>query len=97
MKQVQLWVNIPICTRTYSSIIIADIPVQVELRSQIVKLDRAIMMGAPDEAQFIGWIAETINATRVIEVGVFRGSTTLALANLALPTRGRKSCGSGCV
>ena len=42
------------------------------------------MMGAPDEAQFLGWLCATSNARKVIEVGVFRGSTTLALA-LALP------------
>lgn len=67
---------------------IAETPVQVELRNDIVKLEQSVMMGAPDEAQFLGWLAETLNAKRIIEVGTFRGSTTLALA-LAVPDDGK--------
>eukprot|EP01031_Cornospumella_fuschlensis_P040594 gene40594-49493_t len=53
---------------------------QKELREKIVQQERSIMMGAPDEAQFLAWFAATTNAKKIIEIGVFRGSTTLALA-----------------
>lgn len=59
---------------------INEIPVQAELREKIAREERSIMMGAPDEAQFLGWLAALVGATKVVEVGVFRGSTTLALA-----------------
>jgi predicted O-methyltransferase YrrM len=67
---------------------IDETPIQRELRDNITAMDRSVMMGAPDEAQFLAWLASTINAKHVIEVGVFRGSTTLALA-LALPADGK--------
>ncbi|RYG64736.1 hypothetical protein EON64_13380, partial [archaeon] len=53
---------------------------QKTLRDQIVQQERSGMMGAPDEAQFLAWFAATTNAKKIIEIGVFRGSTTLALA-----------------
>ena len=67
---------------------IGEVPVQRRLRDDIARMDRSVMMGAPDEAQFLGWLAASIGAKRCIEVGVFRGSTTLALA-LALPADGK--------
>ncbi|CAD7931230.1 unnamed protein product [Amoebophrya sp. A25] len=50
------------------------------LKKDIESLPQANMMGSPDEASFLGWLAELIGAKRVLEVGVFRGSTTLTLA-----------------
>lgn len=41
---------------------------------------RAQMMGSPDEAAYLRWLLEVMQARRVLEVGVFRGSTTLQLA-----------------
>lgn len=67
---------------------IDEVPAQAALRNAIVREERSGMMGAPDEAQFLGWLGATLNAKKVIEVGVFRGSTTLALA-LALPEDAR--------
>lgn len=67
---------------------IGEQSVQRSLRDEVTKLDRPIMMGAPDEAQFLGWLAATIGAKKVLEVGVFRGTTTLAIA-LALPRDAR--------
>lgn len=64
---------------------ISETPPQVELRNEIVKKERSNMMGSPDEAQFLGWLAATLNARRILEVGVFRGSTTLALALMTHP------------
>ena len=37
-------------------------------------------MGSPDEASFLRWLLQALGAKRVIEVGVFRGTTTLQLA-----------------
>lgn len=38
------------------------------------------MLGSPDEAHLLRWLLETTGAKRVIEVGVFRGTTTVQLA-----------------
>lgn len=40
----------------------------------------AQMAGSLDEGQFLQWLATTVNAKTIVEVGVFVGSTTLALA-----------------
>ena len=67
---------------------IGETPVQKRLRDDIAKEARSVMMGAPDEAQFLAWLCRLIGARKVLEVGVFRGSTTLAIA-LALPKDGQ--------
>lgn len=67
---------------------IGEVPVQRTLRDEVTKLDRPIMMGAPDEAQFLAWLAATMGAKKILEVGVFRGTTTLAIA-LAVPQDAR--------
>ena len=50
------------------------------LREQVQAQTRARMMGSPDEACFLRWLCELLNARRVVEVGTFRGTTTLQLA-----------------
>jgi predicted O-methyltransferase YrrM len=50
------------------------------LREALERAPRARMLGAPDEAFFLKWLLEALNAKRAIEVGVFRGLTTLQLA-----------------
>lgn len=45
------------------------------------------MMGAPDEAAFLSWLLLATGGKRVVEVGVFRGTTTLAIAK-SLPSDG---------
>eukprot|EP01061_Rhynchopus_euleeides_P018854 TRINITY_DN3108_c0_g1_i3.p2 TRINITY_DN3108_c0_g1~~TRINITY_DN3108_c0_g1_i3.p2 ORF type:complete len:225 (+),score=107.73 TRINITY_DN3108_c0_g1_i3:64-738(+) len=52
------------------------------------KADRAGMIGAPDEAGLLAWLVELIGAKKCLEFGVFRGTTTLALAE-ALPADGK--------
>ena len=64
---------------------IAEVPGQIALREEIVKKERSTMMGSPDEAQFLGWLAATLNARRILEVGVFRGSTMLSMALMTHP------------
>jgi predicted O-methyltransferase YrrM len=50
------------------------------LRVALESEPRAIMMGSPDEAYFLKFMLEAMGAKRVVEVGVFRGTTTLQLA-----------------
>lgn len=63
-------------------------PEQIELMEEGAKREMAVMMGSPDEANFLSWLCELINAKLVLEVGVFRGSTSLAIAK-ALPADGK--------
>lgn len=58
------------------------------LREEGANLDDANMMGAPDVAALLGFLVRLTGAKTVVEVGVFRGSTTLWLAE-ALPADGR--------
>jgi len=58
------------------------------LREATLQLPEYTMMSAPEEAQLLALLANLIQARRVIEVGVFTGYTTLALAQ-ALPTDGQ--------
>jgi predicted O-methyltransferase YrrM len=51
-----------------------------ELQRAAEALPRAGMVGAPDEANLLCMLLEMMNAKRVVEVGVFRGVTTLAFA-----------------
>lgn len=63
-------------------------PVQRELRAVVETQDWAIMAGSPDEAALFAWLMPLLGAKKVLEVGLFRGSTALALA-LALPADGK--------
>mmetsp|Transcript_9512 Transcript_9512/g.21813 ORF Transcript_9512/g.21813 Transcript_9512/m.21813 type:complete len:232 (+) Transcript_9512:65-760(+) len=54
--------------------------VEKRMMQEIEAMDRAMMIGAPEEAQFFGWMLQTVGAKKVLEVGVFRGSTTLKMA-----------------
>lgn len=53
---------------------------QAALQRQTEQLPRAIMAGAPDEANLLCLLLEVLDAHVVVEVGVFRGLTTLAMA-----------------
>jgi len=61
--------------------------IQRSLRAHIETKERSGMAGAPDEAAFFQWLLPLLNARLVVEVGSFRGSTTLALAK-GLPSNG---------
>jgi predicted O-methyltransferase YrrM len=58
------------------------------LGAATLKTPHAQMLSAPDEVQFISLLLKAIQAKNVIEVGVFTGYTTLAMA-LTLPKDGR--------
>ena len=50
------------------------------LLKEVEGMPRAMMAGAPDEANFLCLLLELLDAETVVEVGVFRGLTTLSLA-----------------
>lgn len=62
--------------------------VLVALRERASKLPEREMMSGPEVANLVALMAGAIGAKSVIEVGVFVGYTTLAIA-LALPPGGR--------
>jgi O-methyltransferase len=58
-----------------------------ELRSATAKLFEHEMQSPPEQAQLLGFLVGLISAVTVVEVGVFTGYSTLAMAR-ALPARG---------
>ena len=65
-----------------------DHPVLRELREETAKLARAVMQIGADQGQFMALLARLTGARRCIEVGVFTGYSSLAVA-LALPEDGQ--------
>jgi len=63
-------------------------PVLGELRAATAKLEHAGMQIGPDQGQFMALLVRLMDARRCIEVGVFTGYSSLAVA-LALPDDGR--------
>jgi predicted O-methyltransferase YrrM len=63
-------------------------PVLAELRAETAKLEHAMMQVPRDQGLFMGLLAQIMGARRVLEVGVFTGYSTLAMAT-ALPEDGR--------
>jgi caffeoyl-CoA O-methyltransferase len=61
---------------------------QRRLREETEARPMALMQAPPEEAQFLALLIELIDARRCLEVGVFTGYSTLAMA-LALPDDGR--------
>lgn len=66
---------------------VKESPPHRALREFTEKLPEHDMMATPDEAQFLAWLVRLTQATRIIEVGVFTGYTTLAMAEV-LPDTG---------
>lgn len=67
---------------------VRETPVQAALREETSHRTNAGMQIGPDQAQFMQLLAKTIGARRYLEIGVFTGYSTLAMA-LALPPGGR--------
>lgn len=57
------------------------------LREETTRLDEAGMQIAPEQGQFMALLVRLMGAQRCLEVGVFTGYSSLAVA-LALPPRG---------
>jgi len=68
---------------------------QRELDEAVEHLEHSAMAGCPNEAQFLGFLVELLQARCIVEVGVFRGSTTLTLAQ-ALQARWGESAAKTC-
>src|SRR5580704_11963390 len=62
-------------------------PVLRELREETSQLPQARMEIGPDQGQFMQLLAHSIEARRYLEIGVFTGYSSLAMA-LALPADG---------
>ncbi|CAN5276618.1 class I SAM-dependent methyltransferase [soil metagenome] len=63
-------------------------PVLNALREETAKLSESNMQISPEQGQFMALLVKLIGARRCIEVGVFTGYSSLAVA-LALPEHGR--------
>ncbi|KAF2075026.1 hypothetical protein CYY_003678 [Polysphondylium violaceum] len=63
-------------------------PAQIELQNVSQQHARAIMVTSPEQVSFFQFLLRVLNAKKVIEVGVFTGYCTLAMA-LALPDDGK--------
>ena len=64
-----------------------ELPVQKELREETAGMKHAGMQISPEQGQFMALLARMLNARRTLEIGVFTGYSSLAVA-LALPPDG---------
>lgn len=72
----------------YRSISVREPEVLGELRRETANLPMAVMQIAPEQGQFMAFLVKLIGARKTLEVGVFTGYSSLAVA-LALPKDGR--------
>ena len=70
------------------SVSLREHPVLARLRAETAAHPQVNMQIAPEQGQFMAFLARLIGASRCIEVGVFTGYSSLAVA-LALPPEGR--------
>jgi caffeoyl-CoA O-methyltransferase len=56
-----------------------------ELRAETAKLPRAGMQISPEQGRFMAWLVECLGARRCIEIGVFTGYSSLAVATVLPP------------
>ena len=70
------------------SVSLRETDLQRRLREETSTLSMARMQISPEQGQFMALIARLVGARRCLEVGVFTGYSSLAVA-LALPQDGR--------
>lgn len=63
-------------------------PVLKALRKKTAQLELGAMQIAPEQAQFMQFLIQTIQAKKILELGTFTGYSALAMA-LAMPEDGR--------
>jgi caffeoyl-CoA O-methyltransferase len=83
--------NIPMDARLYAYLqehSLREHPVLRELREATAGMRHAGMQISPEQGQFMALLARMLNARRTLEIGVFTGYSSLAVA-LALPPDGR--------
>ncbi|MFQ5509743.1 MAG: class I SAM-dependent methyltransferase [Leptospirillia bacterium] len=73
--------------RYLTDVSLREHPVLTELREVTAGLPDARMQTAPEQGQFMGFLARLTGACRVLEVGTFTGYSALAVA-LSLPDNG---------
>lgn len=81
-------VDCPQLQRYMEHISLRSTPAEDELAKAVSEHPRGIMAATRDESNFLAWLAALLGAKKVIEVGVFLGATTLAIAQ-ALPEDGK--------
>ena len=64
-----------------------EAPTLKALREKTAELPLSVMQVAPEQAQFMQFLLQTIHAKKVLELGTFTGYSALAMA-LALPNDG---------
>lgn len=64
-----------------------ELPILQRLRQETANHPQANMQISPDQGQFMGLLMHLLNARRTLEIGVFTGYSSLAVA-LALPDDG---------
>ncbi len=65
-----------------------ETPVQQQLRKETAGMEKSVMQIAPEQGQFMAFLIKLIAARKVIEIGVYTGYSSLAVA-LALPDDGK--------
>jgi predicted O-methyltransferase YrrM len=68
--------------------VVRENPLLRELREETARLPNARMQIGPDQGEFMALLARAIGARRYLEIGVFTGYSSLAMA-LALPNDGQ--------
>ena len=71
----------------YDRVALREAPLLAQLRADTAKLPMAMMQIAPEQGQLMGMLVKLMGARRCIEVGVFTGYRSQAVA-LALPPDG---------
>jgi len=67
---------------------IRDHPIQDKLSEHIAQMKNPEMQSSPDQGQFMGLLIKLIGAKKTLEMGVFRGYSSLVVAQ-ALPEDGK--------
>lgn len=70
------------------SVSLREAEVLKQLRQETANLPNAIMQIAPEQGQFMSLLVQLIGAKKTLDIGVFTGYSSLAIA-LALPDDGR--------
>ncbi|MBI2383086.1 MAG: class I SAM-dependent methyltransferase [Gammaproteobacteria bacterium] len=71
----------------YAQVAVREPPLLAELRAETARLPMARMQIAPEQGQLMAMLVRLMGARRCVEVGVFTGYSSLAVA-LALPADG---------
>ena len=81
---------LPLDDRLYQYLLAVSLrepEILTQLRQETAKHPQGVMQVAPEQGQFLAFLIQLIRATKVLEVGVFTGYSSLSIA-LALPPDG---------